>query len=460
MKKRLFALALSLALCLGLLTPALAAGTDVAALFPAVNSYPGYSDIQESENLWYAPYARLCYEVGLMEGSNGAFRHADTVTVAQAAALAVRIDHILSGGDGVVDSPEGEPWYAGTIDYLDRLADNNGNTRARELLTTPNEPISRGDFFDLMSMVVPEELLTPINSISALPDTDDGAVLEFYNAGILTGVNGYGTFVARKNLSRGELAAMAARIVRPELRTPFTPQPVEDPFDPAFDSCLYLLGVPGTSVYFTANGLTVTAETFLNNAVDVANQLYAACEEQGVEFAWSNTMSGSTFTSLVYNNGNYDSLEEAWTQLEDPADFAEKAGVLKAAHILVEDKAQADDLYAQLQADPGRFDALQDEYSQDGRDENGALASRSYVFVPGQMVEEFESGTKALQPGEIGAPVESQFGWHIIRRLPLTAEDAWTGFLNLAQIELASDFSDGMDLETVYAGWRRLVYGE
>jgi len=40
------------------------------------------------------------------------------------------------------------------------------------------------------------------------------------------------------------------------------------------------------------------------------------------------------------------------------------------------------------------------------------------VFEKGAMVAPFSNGTAALKPGEISQPVESQFGFHIIQRLP------------------------------------------
>ena len=91
---------------------------------------------------------------------------------------------------------------------------------------------TRQELLTLLAAVVPEDMLSPINTITALPDTDDADVLRFYNAGILTGVDGWGTFAPDKTLTRAETAAMVARVARPELRQTFTPADY-DPFTAA-----------------------------------------------------------------------------------------------------------------------------------------------------------------------------------------------------------------------------------
>lgn len=123
----------------------------------------------------------------------------------------------------------------------------------------------------------------------------------------------------------------------------------------------------------------------------------------------------------------------------------EENGLYGAKHILIstrrlnadgtgyeefsdEEKAQAlekaQDLREQLRNagdSEELFDELMNEYSEDGRNEDGTLAMPDgYTLVyAGQMVSEFEEGAMALQEGEISEPIESQFGYHIILRLPL-----------------------------------------
>jgi hypothetical protein len=74
------------------------------------------------------------------------------------------------------------------------------------------------------SLTVASTDLTPINTITALPDTDDKDILTLYNAGILTGTDAYGTFAGVLPLTRAEAAAMAARVLRPDIRLTFTPE--------------------------------------------------------------------------------------------------------------------------------------------------------------------------------------------------------------------------------------------
>lgn len=137
----------------------------------------------------------------------------------------------------------------------------------------------------------------------------------------------------------------------------------------------------------------------------------------------------AAFEQMYGENGSLLSDEEA-------LEYAEQAGYMAAKHILVmtvnpdtgevlpeeeiaEKKALAEELLAEIHAaedQNAKFDQLMMEYSED----TGLLYyPEGYIFAEGEMVEAFESTTKALAEGEISGVVESDYGCHIIMRLPL-----------------------------------------
>lgn len=159
---------------------------------------------------------------------------------------------------------------------------------------------------------------------------------------------------------------------------------------------------------------------------------------------WGLTDSSSEliFSISIY----YDNVLNAATHNpseQELADYIAGTGDYRVKHILlktVDDantplpddeiaakRSQAEDLLAQLQASddlPALFDQLMNEFSEDGRTEDGALvAPDGYLANPGQMVPEFEEASLALKEGELSGIVESEYGYHIILRLPFTDED-------------------------------------
>lgn len=81
-----------------------------------------------------------------------------------------------------------------------------------------------------------------------------------------------------------------------------------------------------------------------------------------------------------------------------------------ASHILVATEEQAKDLKAQLDGGAD-FAELAKANSTDGSAAGGGDLG---WFGPGMMVKPFEDAVIALQPGQISAPVQTQFGWHLI----------------------------------------------
>ena len=90
---------------------------------------------------------------------------------------------------------------------------------------------------------------------------------------------------------------------------------------------------------------------------------------------------------------------------------AEPVVEVRASHILVEEEAKAQDLKKQL--DEGAdFAALAAEHGTDGTKTRGGDLG---WFVHEQMVPEFADAAFALEPGTISDPVQSPFGWHLIK---------------------------------------------
>jgi peptidyl-prolyl cis-trans isomerase C len=83
----------------------------------------------------------------------------------------------------------------------------------------------------------------------------------------------------------------------------------------------------------------------------------------------------------------------------------------KAAHILVETEETARDLIAELEGGAD-FAALAREHSTGPSGPNGGDLG---WFGPGVMVEEFFNAVASLEPGQVSEPVQTQFGWHVIK---------------------------------------------
>ncbi|ESR24093.1 peptidylprolyl isomerase [Lutibaculum baratangense] len=91
---------------------------------------------------------------------------------------------------------------------------------------------------------------------------------------------------------------------------------------------------------------------------------------------------------------------------------AEPQQELHARHILVPTEEEANQIKQQID-EGGDFAALAAEHSKDpGSGQNGGDLG---FFTPDQMVPEFAQKAQELEPGEVSDPVQTQFGWHVIK---------------------------------------------
>jgi parvulin-like peptidyl-prolyl isomerase len=96
----------------------------------------------------------------------------------------------------------------------------------------------------------------------------------------------------------------------------------------------------------------------------------------------------------------------------------------EVAHILVATKKEADEVYAELEGGTD-FAKLAKERSTDtvSAEEGGRLTARK-----GELVPEFEQAAFELETGAISKPVETQFGWHVIKAVEDTVPETVTPF--------------------------------
>jgi len=105
-------------------------------------------------------------------------------------------------------------------------------------------------------------------------------------------------------------------------------------------------------------------------------------------------------------------LSEEEVQAEYDAQYGNAGAVTEynAAHILVETEEEAQALIEDL-AEGADFAELAQEHSTGPTGPSGGDLG---WFTAGMMVPSFEEAVFALEVGEVSAPVETQFGWHVV----------------------------------------------
>ncbi|WP_162408958.1 peptidylprolyl isomerase [Acuticoccus sediminis] len=131
--------------------------------------------------------------------------------------------------------------------------------------------------------------------------------------------------------------------------------------------------------------------------------------QRRLEFQRMQALQEAYMTKMVQGVVTQDALQQRYD--EEVAKLPKEQ--VTASHILVETEDEAKDIIKQLD-DGADFAELAEENSKDpGSAQKGGSLGK---FTRGQMVKPFEDAAFALEPGQITEePVQSQFGWHIIK---------------------------------------------
>ena len=173
---------------------------------------------------------------------------------------------------------------------------------------------------------------------------------------------------------------------------------------------------------------------------------------------------------------------------EDVADFVERYGFMMAKHIVIlsEDndsaREEAEDILKQLKSKVNDddfeefFDSLMFELTEDP---GVVMSPEGYLFQFNDMVEPFSEACQALEIGQMSELVETEYGFHILLRLPIDYDSVpisavQAGMIrNLWQLAAIENFEmlvqkwreefnpvftpeyDSIDIATIFHWWER-----
>jgi peptidyl-prolyl cis-trans isomerase C len=119
-------------------------------------------------------------------------------------------------------------------------------------------------------------------------------------------------------------------------------------------------------------------------------------------------LAGEAMRVITENAVSDDALNALYTERYANAEPSQE---FNAAHILLETEDEAKEVKAEIDGGAD-FAAVAQERSTGPSGPNGGDLG---WFETGMMVEPFEEAVLALEPGQVSDPVQTQFGWHIIK---------------------------------------------
>lgn len=159
-------------------------------------------------------------------------------------------------------------------------------------------------------------------------------------------------------------------------------------------------------------------EQFLEEVINLTVLAQAAAEQglgddPALQAQLENTRRTALAQAFVRTLSTSEPISEAALTERYEAEYGDGQLEYRASHILVEDRSRAEDLIRQIQEEQAEFAELAAEFSRDGSAANGGDLG---WFAPTDMVAPFSEAVQQIEVSEISqSPVETQFGWHVIR---------------------------------------------
>ena len=119
-------------------------------------------------------------------------------------------------------------------------------------------------------------------------------------------------------------------------------------------------------------------------------------------------LAGAAIDTVMAMNISEDDVQQMYQ-----AEFvnAESGAEYNASHILLESEEGALALVSALEGGADFADLAKEKSTGPSGPDGGQLG----WFGPGMMVPEFEQAVQSLEVGAVSAPVQTQFGWHLIK---------------------------------------------
>lgn len=167
---------------------------------------------------WYCEYVKLAYDSGIIMGKNDTVFEPDAgMTLAEAAAIAARIREVQYH-EYTTFEQSGEHWYDVYVDYCYRNGIiEDGVAFDWEKKATRAEMAYIFSRCDLSEYYLNDVPITDIHDVKN--DTPySGEILDLYNKGVAVGSDEHMTYYPDANITRSEAAAIAVRIMYPNMR--------------------------------------------------------------------------------------------------------------------------------------------------------------------------------------------------------------------------------------------------